>query len=102
MIVGACVVELHIEGSQSLKAKRGVIRSLVRRVRNAFNLAVSGIGGQGTWQSAARGRIQRRAASGARAVGRHRGGRRAARRTALESRRRGRGRIVSGRAERIA
>jgi hypothetical protein len=52
MIVGACVVELHIEGAQSLKAKRGVIRSIVRRVRNEFNLAVSEIGGQDTWQYA--------------------------------------------------
>src|SRR5258705_6154194 len=55
MIVGACVVELHVEGSQSLKAKRGVIRSIVRRVRNEFNLAVSEIGGQDTWQYAALG-----------------------------------------------
>ena len=52
MIVGACVVELHIEGCQSLKAKRGVVRSIVRRVRNRFNLAVSEIGGQDTWQYA--------------------------------------------------
>ena len=52
MIVGACVVELHVEGCQSLKAKRGVVRSVVRRVRNRFNLAVSEIGGQDTWQYA--------------------------------------------------
>src|SRR5258706_7955612 len=50
MIVGACVVELHVEAAQSLKAKRGVVRSIVRRVRNRFNLAVSEIGGQDTWQ----------------------------------------------------
>src|SRR5262245_49774921 len=55
MIVGACVVELHVEGCQSLKAKRGVIRSIVRRVRNRFNLGVSEIGGQDTWQYAALG-----------------------------------------------
>ena len=55
MIVGASVVELHIEGAQSLKAKRGVVRSIVRRVRNQFNLAVSEIGGQDTWQYAALG-----------------------------------------------
>ena len=52
MIVGASVVELHVEGCQSLKAKRGVIRSIVRRVRNRFNLAVAEIGGQDTWQYA--------------------------------------------------
>ena len=55
MIVGASVVELHIEGAQSLKAKRGVVRSIVRRVRNEFNLSVSEIGGQDTWQYAALG-----------------------------------------------
>jgi uncharacterized protein YlxP (DUF503 family) len=52
MIVGASVVELHIEGCQSLKAKRGVVRSIVQRVRNHFNLSVSEVGGQDTWQRA--------------------------------------------------
>ena len=55
MIVGACIVELHVEGAQSLKAKRGVVRSIVRRVRNRFNLAVVEIGGQDTWQYVALG-----------------------------------------------
>lgn len=50
MIVGASVVELRVEGCRSLKAKRGVVRSIVRRVRNRFNLSVSEIGGQDTWQ----------------------------------------------------
>ena len=52
MIVGASVVELHIEGCSSLKAKRGVVRSVAQRVRNRFNLAVSEVGGQDTWQRA--------------------------------------------------
>ena len=52
MIVGASVVELHIEGCQSLKAKRGVVRSIVRRCRNRFNLSVAEVGGQDTWQIA--------------------------------------------------
>ena len=52
MIVGASVVELHIEGCRSLKAKRGVVRSIVRRVRNRFNLSVAEVGGQDTWQHA--------------------------------------------------
>ncbi|MGH0032983.1 MAG: DUF503 domain-containing protein [Myxococcota bacterium] len=50
MIVGACLVELHIHDSQSLKAKRGVVRSIVRRVRNRFNLSVAEVDGQDTWQ----------------------------------------------------
>jgi uncharacterized protein YlxP (DUF503 family) len=52
MIVGAAVVELHVHGSQSLKEKRGVVRSLVQRLRNRFNVSVAEIGGQDTWQRA--------------------------------------------------
>lgn len=52
MIVGAAVVELHVHGSQSLKQKRGVVRSLTQRLRNRFNVSVAEIGGQGTWQVA--------------------------------------------------
>ncbi len=52
MIVGAALVELHIHGSQSLKAKRGVVRKVVQRVRNRFNLSVAEVGGQDTWQRA--------------------------------------------------
>jgi uncharacterized protein YlxP (DUF503 family) len=52
MIVGAALVEIHVHDSQSLKAKRGVVRSIQQRVRNRFNLAVSEVGGQGSWQIA--------------------------------------------------
>jgi uncharacterized protein YlxP (DUF503 family) len=52
MIVGAAVVDLHVHGSQSLKQKRGVVRSIVQRVRNRFNVSVAEIGGQDTWQRA--------------------------------------------------
>ncbi len=52
MIVGAAVVELHVHGSRSLKEKRGVVRSIVQRIRNRFNVSASEVGGQGTWQRA--------------------------------------------------
>ena len=52
MIVGAAVVEIFVHGSQSLKQKRGVVRSITQRVRNRFNISVSEVGGQGTWQRA--------------------------------------------------
>jgi len=52
MIVGAAVVEIHVHGSQSLKQKRGVVRSIAQRLRNQFNVSVAEIGGQGTWQRA--------------------------------------------------
>ncbi len=52
MIVGAAVVEIFVHSSQSLKQKRGVVRSITQRVRNRFNISVSEVGGQGTWQLA--------------------------------------------------
>jgi len=52
MIVGAAIVEVHVHGSQSLKQKRGVVRSIQQRLRNKFNLSVAEVGGQGTWQRA--------------------------------------------------
>jgi len=52
MIVGAAVVEIHVHGSQSLKAKRGVVRSILGRVRNRFNVSAAEVGGQDTWQRA--------------------------------------------------
>jgi uncharacterized protein YlxP (DUF503 family) len=52
MLVGAAVVEIHVHGSQSLKQKRGVVRSIVQRLRNRFNLSVAEVGGQDTWQRA--------------------------------------------------
>jgi hypothetical protein len=55
MIVGAAIVEIHVHGSRSLKQKRGVVRSIIQRVRNRFNLSVAEVGGQGTWQRASLG-----------------------------------------------
>ncbi len=50
MVVAAATVELHVHGSQSLKQKRGVVRSITQRVRNRFNCAVAEVDGQDTWQ----------------------------------------------------
>ncbi len=52
MVVGAAVVELRIRGAQSLKEKRGVVRSIIHRARNRFNLSVAEVGEQDTWQRA--------------------------------------------------
>ena len=52
MIVGAAVVEIRIHGSHSLKQRRGVVRSIARRLRNRFNLSIAEVGGQDTWQRA--------------------------------------------------
>ncbi|MDJ0786543.1 MAG: DUF503 domain-containing protein [Myxococcota bacterium] len=52
MVVGAAHVVLHVHGSQSLKEKRGVVRSITQRVRNRFNISVAEVGGLDTWQRA--------------------------------------------------
>ena len=43
MTVGVARVTLHLEGSQSLKDKRHVVRSLTARVQNKFNAAIAEI-----------------------------------------------------------
>jgi len=52
VFVAAGRVELHVHGSQSLKAKRGVVSSIKQRVRNKFNVSIAEVGGQDTWQVA--------------------------------------------------
>lgn len=52
MRVAICVIELHIPTANSLKAKRQVIKSLVQRLRNKFNVSVSEVGCQNLWQRA--------------------------------------------------
>jgi len=52
MVVGAALVELHVHGSRSLKQKRGVVKSILQRVRNRYNVSIAEVGGQETWQRA--------------------------------------------------
>jgi len=52
MVVGVCELELHIPGCRSLKEKRLVLRSLMQRARNRFNVAVSESAWHDQWQRA--------------------------------------------------
>ncbi len=45
-------MELHIPGKTSLKAKRQVIKSIIQRVRNQFNVSITEVGKQDLWQRA--------------------------------------------------
>ena len=40
-MIGCCTVEVRIPMSNSLKDKRGVIKSLTERLKNKFNIAVA-------------------------------------------------------------
>lgn len=52
MIIGILSVSVFIPGSQSLKDKRQVIKSLMEKTRNRFNVAIAEIGDQDLWQKA--------------------------------------------------
>jgi len=45
-------LELRIEGAQSLKDRRRVVRSLKDRLRNSFNVSVAEMDPSDLWQSA--------------------------------------------------
>lgn len=48
--ITVCILEVHIPEAASLKKKRQVIQSLVKRLRNRFNISVAEIGCQDLWQ----------------------------------------------------
>jgi uncharacterized protein YlxP (DUF503 family) len=52
MIIGTCIIELRIPGNGSLKGKRRVIKSIIARVHNEFNVSVAEVDDQDLWQSA--------------------------------------------------
>ena len=52
MIVGSGVVVIRIEGCRSLKEKRKVVKSLITRLGNAFNISVAEIGANDIHQRA--------------------------------------------------
>lgn len=57
MIVATCVVELQLEGVYSLKEKRRILKSILARLPQHFNLAVAEVDHQNVWQSAAIGLV---------------------------------------------
>jgi uncharacterized protein YlxP (DUF503 family) len=52
MVIGICQLDLRIPENHSLKEKRHVIRKLIDRVRNRFNVAISEVGDNDLWQRA--------------------------------------------------
>ncbi len=50
--VGVARLELHIPENGSLKTKRMVVKSVVQRVRNRFNVAVAEVDTHDVWQVA--------------------------------------------------
>ncbi|SEL95660.1 hypothetical protein SAMN04489760_101154 [Syntrophus gentianae] len=52
MVVGSGLIELWIVESRSLKEKRGVLKRILQRTRNAFNVSIAEIGENDSWKRA--------------------------------------------------
>ncbi len=52
MYVAVCQMTLHIGTSASLKDKRQVVRSVLQRVRNQFEVSAAEVGSTESWQLA--------------------------------------------------
>ena len=52
MVVGICTVTLRLPGNGSLKGKRGVLKSLMARLRQEFNVSVAEVDSHDDWQRA--------------------------------------------------
>lgn len=51
MIIAACTLELHLPDAASLKDKRSVVKSLLARLHNTFNVAAAEVDHLDLWQS---------------------------------------------------
>ena len=52
MVIGVCTLELLLHGNFSLKGKRQVLKSLVQRARQRFNISIAEVEDQDLWQRA--------------------------------------------------
>ena len=50
MIIGICTCEIFIYESNSLKAKRSVIKSIIEKSKNRFNISIAEVGENDKWQ----------------------------------------------------
>ena len=50
MHVSVCQIELRLPENHSLKGKRQVIKSIIARLQNTFNISVAEVDNQDLWQ----------------------------------------------------
>jgi len=51
MVIGVCHLDLLIRGNNSLKEKRRILKRIIERVKNKFNVSVAEVGNHDLWQS---------------------------------------------------
>ena len=52
MVIGACRLQLHLPGCNSLKEKRALLKPLLARLHREFNVAVAEVDFLDVWRSA--------------------------------------------------
>ena len=52
MTVGTLLMRLHLPENHSLKGKRGLVKSVIARVHNRFNVSAAEVGSNDVWQIA--------------------------------------------------
>ncbi len=52
MVAGICTITLVIHDNHSLKGKRKVLKSLIDKVKNRFNVSIAEVGSNDAWQRA--------------------------------------------------
>ena len=50
MVVGTLRIEFLLSDNRSLKGKRKIVRSMVDKVRNKFNMSIAEVGSNDRWQ----------------------------------------------------
>ena len=52
MVIGIAVITLRLHECRSLKAKRRIVKSIIQKIRNNFNISVSEVGSNDIYQKA--------------------------------------------------
>ena len=50
MVVGICQLDIFIHGNDSLKRKRQILRQVIERTKNKFNISIAEVGDNDLWQ----------------------------------------------------
>ncbi len=50
MIIGICTCEIYIFNANSLKSKRSVVKSIIEKSKNRFNISIAEVGENDKWQ----------------------------------------------------
>ena len=50
MIIGICTCEIYIFNANSLKSKRSVVKNIIEKSKNRFNISIAEVGENDKWQ----------------------------------------------------